>query len=87
MERSEVRAQRDKRSAEFFLEHINFLRSKQKLSLIIAKEKISFNIGDKRSFRSVAEKIWENCEPSNFPFIPCYMRVNETEWSESAASP
>lgn len=31
------------------------------------------NVRDKRSFRSVAEKIWENCEPNNFPFIPCYV--------------
>jgi len=31
------------------------------------------NNGDKRSFRSVAEKIWENHEPSDFPFIPCYL--------------
>jgi len=48
---------------------------------------ISYNIRDKRSFRSVAEKIWENCEPSNFPFIPCCARVNGTKCSESAASP
>ena len=30
---------------------------------------MSYNIRDKRSFRSETEKIWENCEPSNFPFI------------------
>ena len=32
-----------------------------------------YNVRDKRSFRSAAKKIWENCEPSNFPFIPCYV--------------
>lgn len=66
-----------------FMERIN---NKNNYLLVIIKKTISYNIGDKRSFRSVAEKIWENCEPSNFPFIPCYTRVSGTEWSESAAS-
>ena len=47
------------------------------------RHSISDNIRDKRSFRSVAEKIWENCEPSNFPFIPCY--VSWAEWNGAQA--
>jgi len=45
----------------------------------------SGNIRDKRSFRSETEKIWENCEPSPEPYIPCYTprRLKGGERSEA----
>jgi hypothetical protein len=47
---------------------------------------MSYNIRNKRSFRSVAEKIWVKPEPRAEPFIPCYTRVR-SDSDESAASP
>ena len=47
---------------------------------------MAYNIGLKGSFWSEAEEIWEICEPSKFPFIPCYTRVR-SDSDESAASP
>jgi len=57
------------------------------IMLIIFVEKVKKKSAQFRLTSGIAEKIWENCELSNFPFIPCYTRMNGTKWSESAASP
>jgi len=63
-------------------DEINCQKNLKKIKKFLA---ISHNVRDKRSFRSVAEKIWENCEPSNFPFIPCYVSRRPTGGERSVA--
>ncbi len=40
-----------------------------------------------RSLRNEVEKIWENPEPKDFPFIPCYMSLRVKRGERSGQNP